>query len=406
MLEIENIKYSLKNLSKRKSRSFLTILSIFIGITTIFIFVSFGLGLYNYVNTIATETGVDKLIIQPRSGGAPGIDTAFKLLDKDLNAIEKTKGVVSATGVYLKAVQPEQKGTKKYVFGMAIDLTQDNIRMLKELMLVDIEKGREFKRGDKGKVILGYNYMLDNKIFERGINLGDKITINGIKFDVIGFWEPIGNPGDDSNIYFSIDDFKKLFPDEELSYGMIIARVDDFTQINTIADRVERNLRKSRGQEEGKEDFFVQTYEELIAQFGMILNIIIGFIIMIAFISVIVSAINTANTMITSVLERIKEIGVMKAIGAKRSTIRNIFLFESSFLGFIAGIIGVFFGWILSSIAANILDTLGWGFLTPLYTPALFIALILFATLVGTLSGVVVAIQAAKQNAVDALRYE
>lgn len=406
MINPEEIKYSLKNLAERKSRSFLTILSIFLGITTIFIFVSFGLGLYYYVDTVASETGVDKILVQPRSLGAPGLDSTFKLTDDDLDVIEKTSGVKRAAGIYLKVVQPFYKTSSKYVYGMSVEPTTENIKLLRELMTVEVYKGREFKKGDSGKVMLGYNYILDNKIFSRGFDVGDKITINDKKYDIIGIWEQIGNPGDDSNIYLVNKDMEELFPDETLTYGMIIVQVEDYTQIDKIADDLDRALRKSRDQEEGKEDYFVQTYEELIAQFGMVLNIIIGFIVLIALISVVVSAVNTANTMITSVLERTKEIGIMKAIGAKRSVIRNIFLFESSFLGFIAGIIGITFGWIFTIIARNILKNLGWGFLQPLYTWELFVGLIVFATLVGTLSGVIVAIQAAKQNAVDALRYE
>ena len=91
MLPIENIKYSLKNLMSRKTRSFLTILSIFIGIMTVFIFVSFGLGLYNYVNTLAGESGADKLYVQAKGSGAPGIDQTFKLGDSDVEAIGKNK---------------------------------------------------------------------------------------------------------------------------------------------------------------------------------------------------------------------------------------------------------------------------------------------------------------------------
>ncbi|MBR9675553.1 ABC transporter permease, partial [Candidatus Woesearchaeota archaeon] len=354
MLELEIMKYSLQNLWARKSRSFLTILSIFIGIATIFIFISYGYGLYNYVGTIAAETGVDKFIVQAKGGGAPGIDSAFRLEDKDLEAIEKTRGVKEVTGFYLSVVEAKQKSDSAYVFAMAFELTSTNIQMIHSLMTVDVFKGREFKKGDRGKVMLGYNYQFENKIFETGLELSDKIIINDVKYDIIGFWEEIGNPGDDANIYFNIDDFELLYPDEDLSYGMFIASVDDYTEIDTTVERVEKNLRKVRGQEEGKEDFFVQTYAELIEQFGMVLNIVIGFIILIALISVVVSAVNTANTMVTSVLERTKEIGIMKAIGSKRSTIRNIFLFESTFLGLIAGVLGVSFGWFVSDLGGKI----------------------------------------------------
>jgi putative ABC transport system permease protein len=110
--------------------------------------------------------------------------------------------------------------------------------------------------------------------------------------------------------------------------------------------------------------------------------------------------------MITSVLERFKEIGVLKSIGARNSEIFKIFLFESGFLGFVAGTIGVLVGWGITVFAAGILDNLGYGFLSPHYSWHLFAACILFATLTGAISGMIPAWRASKINTVDALRYE
>ena len=110
--------------------------------------------------------------------------------------------------------------------------------------------------------------------------------------------------------------------------------------------------------------------------------------------------------MVTSVLERYKEIGVLKAVGARNSEIFKIFLFESSFLGFIAGCIGVLIGFLFAYAGATLLESLGYGFLTPSYSPYIFIGCILFATITGAISGVFPAINASKTNTVDALRYE
>jgi len=110
--------------------------------------------------------------------------------------------------------------------------------------------------------------------------------------------------------------------------------------------------------------------------------------------------------MITSVLERYKEIGVLKAIGAKNIEIFKIFLFESAFLGFIAGALGCLLGWILSSIGGQILSDIGWSFLKPYFSIYLFAGLILFAVITGAISGVIPALRASKINTVDALRYE
>ena len=406
MINFDNLKYSSKNLMKRKTRSFLTILSIFIGITTIFIFISFGLGLYDYVNQLSSETSADKFIVQARGMGAPGTDTTFKLVDDDLEAVKKTKGVKEAQGLYFKVVQVNFNDETKYTYAIGFIPTPQNQKMFYEMGGQKIVKGRDLKKQDTKKVVLGYNYQFEKKIFEKPLKIGDKLIINNEKFEIIGFLSEVGNPQDDSQVYMVEDDLKNLFSDQTLSYGMIFARADNKNEIQRVTDDVTRNLRKERGLKEGDEDFFVQTFDDLIAQFSTALNIIIGFVVLIALISVVVSAINTANTMITSVLERTKEIGVMKAIGARNSVIRNIFLLESSILGFVAGVFGVIFGALIASAAGNILESLGWGFLAPHYSWQLFVALILFATIVGTLSGVTTAIQASKQNPVDSLRYE
>ena len=143
--------------------------------------------------------------------------------------------------------------------------------------------------------------------------------------------ETIGNPQDDAQIYVTNEKFLEMFPDKD-SYAEIVARVD-LANMDKAIENIERGLRKSRGLEEGKEDFYVQSFEDMIESFSGALNVIIAFVILIALISVLVSAVNTANTMITSVLERYKEIGILKAIGARNSEIFTIFLFESAFLG-------------------------------------------------------------------------
>ena len=97
----ESVKYSLNNIKKSKARSILTILSIFVGIATIFIFVSFGWGLYDYIDEFTSSSSADKLMILPKGAGIPGLDDTFKLLEDDVQAVEQTPGIYEATGSYL-----------------------------------------------------------------------------------------------------------------------------------------------------------------------------------------------------------------------------------------------------------------------------------------------------------------
>ncbi|MBD3164837.1 FtsX-like permease family protein [Candidatus Woesearchaeota archaeon] len=402
MISSETIKYSIKNLLQRKSRSFLTILSIFVGITAIFVFISFGLGLYRYVDEVSSSSSAELILVQPRGGTVPGLDDTFSLNDDDLDAVDKAKGVFEASGVYFTTVEMTQENTRRYTFIIGYD---PKVPLIMDSFNIDLAKGRMLESGDEGKVLLGYNYQIPDKIFPKGYDTGDRIEVNGKKLRIIGFLESVGNPQDDSQVYVTNGYIKELFDDESINYGMIVARVDT-SDIEGVVENVEKELRKERGLEEGKEDFFVQSYEELLNTYMSVLDVIVGFIILIALISVLVSAVNTANTMITSVLERVKEIGVIKSVGARNSEIFKIFLFESSFLGFVSGLVGVIAGWFIAFVSGIILENLGWAFLSPFYPWQLFLGCIIFATVTGGISGFFPAYQASKLKPVDALRYE
>jgi putative ABC transport system permease protein len=401
MLSIESIRYSLRNLWHRKSRSFLTVFSVLIGIATIFIFVSFGYGLYNYTQELAGSSSADKIIVLAKGAGVPGL-SEFKLTDKDLDAIEKSSGVYDATGLYFETIELKKGKERKYTFLISGDAKKTELIL--EMFNIGVEKGRFLQEGDNGKAVLGYNYLVPKKIFEKPLEINDKIEVNDHELKVIGFLNSIGNPQDDSQIYITNDYFLEMFPEKD-SYAQIIARVD-VSNIEGIISNVERNLRKSRNLEKGKEDFFVQSFEDLIESFSGALNVIIGFVVLIALVSIVVSAINTANTMITSVLERYREIGILKSVGAKNRDIFGIFLFESAFLGFIAGILGIALGYSVTFVAGNLLKNLGWGFIQPYYSMSLFIGLMVFAIVTGAISGIAPTIKASKINVVDALRYE
>lgn len=401
MMSKENVKYSLSNLKKRKGRSALTIISIFVGITTIFVFMSFGIGMYDYVNGLVSESAADKIMIRLKGVGAAGLDDTFTLSEDDLKAVKKTPGVHEVSGMYYKVAEVEKGGENRFVFLIAFNPREE---MVTELSNVKIERGRELREGEKGKVVLGYNYLLEDGIFSKSLDVNDAIVIQGEKFRIAGFYGPVGNPQDDSQIYVTLEQFEKLY-DGSKGYNSAIARVD-VSDLDKVIEDVEKSLRKSRDLKKSEEDFFVSSFGDILEQFTSIINMIVGFIILIALISVVVSAINTANTMITSVLERTKEIGVMKSVGARNSEIFGTFLFESGFLGFAAGVLGVLFGFVLTLIAGRILTDLGWGFLQPGHSIELFLGCVLFATITGAVSGVAPAVSASRTSPAETLRHE
>jgi len=398
----DELKYSLQSLLHRKMRSWLTVLSILIGIAAIFSLVSFGLGIQKYVDTLADQAGRDKLFIQAKGTGAPGIDTTFFLSQDDLDFIGKIQGIDEVEGIYTKAGELEFKDEKKFRF--LIGINPEKQRFITEVFTVQVSSGREFKKGELGKAILGYNYQIPESIFRSGISLGDKVKINGQPFEVIGFYEEIGNPQDDSNIYVTKRQMELLY-DTKDKFGYAMIRADG-TATADLADKIREKLRKFKGQDKGKEDFYIQTFEDVLATFGTIIIIINAVLVLIACISLIVASVNIMNTMYTAVLERTKEIGVMKAIGARNADVGLIFVFESGVLGAVGGIIGVLLGYLISSAAGKIASVYGYAILKPVFPWYLTVSLIIFAFLVGAAAGALPAYQAAKLPPVEALRYE
>lgn len=398
------IKYALLNVKKRKLRSGLTVLSILIGVTAIYALVSFGVGLQNYVDAIAEQAGVDKLFIQARGIGAPGTDENFRITKEDVDFVENVNGVQDITGLYVKTVEVKNDRQNKFVFVTGID--PEKIKLVEEVFVVGIEKGRQLKKGDFDKAVLGYNYQIENKIFKNPVFLGDKIEINGKKFEIIGFFGEIGNPQDDSNAYFTYETFEDMFPKDKDLFGWAMIKANKNTDTEILADRIQERLRKHKNQEKGKEDFFVQTFEDALQTFNNIISVLNGILVLIALVSVIVAGVNTANTMYTAVVERTNEIGIMKAVGARNSDILMIYVIESGLVGAIGGILGVFLGFLISSSGGLIAAQAGFSFLKPSFPIWLTIGSIMFAFVVGALSGLMPAIRASKLKPVDALRYE
>src|SRR3989338_2915054 len=207
------IKYIIGNIRHRFTRSSLTILSILIGIMSIFVLISFGEGLRNYMNVMAQEMGTDKLIAQPKGFGAPG-STGIYLTKDDLDLIKKQNGVSEATGAIVRQseVKIDEKKVGKWVFIMGMPSDPSEVRLMEEAFGgYGILKGRKLKKGDSDKVTLGHNYMVADKIFSKPLKLGDNIFIKDKPFDIIGFYEEIGNPNDDANVYLTNDAMKDLF---------------------------------------------------------------------------------------------------------------------------------------------------------------------------------------------------
>lgn len=393
-----------RNLRKRRLRSWLTILGIIISIATIFMLISISLGLQGAVEEQFRLLGTDKFFIQPRGQIAgPGTESASALTLNDINTIEKVSGVKDLS--YFVAHNVEVVFSSQKRFTLSIGFPFDKAKVFEEIEAYKAEEGRILEDGDFGKVMIGSHYK-HNNFFKEPVRAGDSLEINGKKFKVKGILEPIGNPSDDRMIYMSIEDFKELFP-EKKDIDQIIVQIDEGEDINEIIKRVNKRLLSTRDVDERNRDFIILSPEELLASFGAILNIITAFLFGIAAISLLVGGIGIANTMFTSVLERTREIGTMKAVGAQNKDILLIFLIESGLLGLIGGIFGVILGIAVSKTIEYIAITqLATTLLKAAVPGYLIIGCLLFAFLAGSISGIWPAWRASKLKAVDALRYE
>ena len=400
-------KYAFSNLLHRRLRSFLSVLSILIGVTAIFALLSFGQGINKYMADFAQEMGTDKIMMLPGSGlSAPPGTSNTKFTDEDIDFVDKISGVDEITGLLAETAKVKYKDYKEkytYIFGFSTESSQK--RLMEEMMGgIEIIDGRSIKKGDLLKVVVGYSYTIEERLFKKAISAGDKIEINNIEVEVVGIYEEIGSPQDDAQIYISKEGFKKIFDEE--GYEYVYMRVAKDQQPSEVAEKIEEKFRKHRNLKEGQEDFVVQTFEDLIKTFTTVIAILNGVLVLIALISVVVAAVNIMNTMYTSVLERTQEIGVMKSIGAKNKYILMIFIVESGLLGLVGGIIGVIFGYAIAKLGASIAASAGLSMLRPAFPLWLTLGCLIFAFIIGMISGLVPSIQASKLKPVDALRYE
>ncbi|MBN2881706.1 ABC transporter permease [Candidatus Woesearchaeota archaeon] len=398
------IKYTLNNMKKRVLRNALTVLSILIGIASIFALLSFGQGLTKYTEDIFMEMGTDKIMIQMRTIGGPGSAQEFFTKD-DVDFIGKQSTVDEVTMMLYKRMPVTYDKRVKEIavqfMGTPTDKSQD---LFMEFSTYKILEGRNIKQGDRYKVVLGYDYLFENKVFKKALKLGDKIYVQDTEFEIIGFIDKIGNPDDDKSVIVSEEIAREITGKN--GYDYIVARMKNTDNLVSDVEKIKKKLRIRLGDEKGDESFFIQTFEELFSQFTSVIAVLNAVLALIAGISIVVASINIINTMYTAVYERTKEIGILKAIGAKNSDVVFIFTLEASVIGFFGGLLGISLGSLIAYIGGRITDAIGYSFLQPVFAPSLFIFCMVLATLVGTFAGVFPARNASRTDPVNCLRYE
>jgi len=396
---------ALSNFRHRGIRSWLTMLGIFIGIAAVVSLITMGAGLRAAVLGQFGVLSVDKLTIQNKGAGfgPPGSTVIEKLNGDDLEIIENVRGVELVITRLIRVGELEYN--KVSGFGYGTDVPEDS--ELREEMYssndIEIDEGKLLESGDLGKIMLGSSFK-NTEDFEKPFRIGKTAKINGKAFEVVGILQPSSSFQMNSVVYLMKRDMEDLF-DAENEYDLIVAKVEDKDEIEEVAEEIKRKLRDDRNEDLGDETFTVETPLQALGAVDSILNIINAIVVGIAMISLFVGGIGIANTMYTSVVERTREIGIMKAVGAKNSNILMMFLVEAGMLGLVGGIIGALLGLGAAFGIAEIANSaIGTGIFSVAVSYPLLIGAVSFSFIVGVVSGVLPAFQASKINVVDAIR--
>ncbi len=396
--------FALRNLKKKGIRSWLTLLGIFVGVMAVVSLITLGNALQI---AVVSQFGIaqTEIITVEASGiafGPPGIGAVNPLTEDDVKAIENLGNVERAVRRNFESGKLEYND--KVVFGSAVNIPDgENREFLYEQLNNKVAAGRLLEDGDVGKVFLGYNFYVDKADLGKPVIPGKTVSIEGENFKVVGILDKQGSFIFDNVVYMNDKDMQDLFDYGE-KVNAIAVQPKNADEIEKVKEDIEKLMRKRRDVKIGEEDFEVSTPEAALESVNNILGGVRIFIALVAGISIFIGAIGIVNTMTTSVLERKKEIGIMKAIGARNSQIFNQFFVESGLLGLVGGAVGVLFGIIIGEAGTILIN----NFIGAEVKPAIDFSLIFFSLLgsflIGAVAGIIPALRAAKQNPVEALR--
>jgi len=408
-----------RSIVHRKVRSWLTVIGVFIGITAVVALISIGLGLDKTIkDQVAAVFGVDTFMIMhegsfgpQHQNGGPG---EFALDLDYLRSIEGVKvaaAVRQRTGFVQGPPGPDGKSIQGFlpVMGLSYEMRTEFESFFGRLELQ--EGGRLFGEDDELVALLGA------EMAERlHTSVGDELSIAGdtdaeLSFTIVGILLPeeedeSSGGGFSGGMEPSQDTIYVPYETMDLLWGpakdvlITLVRVEPGGDVDKVADRTEEKL-NARGSE-----VIAVTYSDITETIGTMTTTISAFLAGIAGISLLVGGVGVMNTMFTSVLERTKEIGVMKAVGAKNSHIMTIFLIESGLMGLVGGIVGTLLGLGLSAVAATFIGRFFGVHMAVVASPSLIIITLLGSFFLGGFAGLWPAWRAAKLPVVDALRYE
>ena len=394
----ERFLYSVRNLTHRKLRTALTILGIIVGITSIIILISLAGGLKEDVVSRLANFDPDLILILPTQispGDFSSVVRQGKLYEKDYNSIRQIPGVDIMSKTISKRVALEFKDELVSATVYAIEPT-----IYRETTTLIVQNGRFLQDGDRDVVVFGGGIA---ELFDEDVQVNSIVELDNRKYRVVGILEKTGNTFSnlDNIVYLDYNEGKRIFSDFILpnEISAIQVKVAEGYDVVEVSDRIEEVLMRNHKVSEDEKDFGILTAVSLNEQINSIIEIISIFLSAVATISIIVGMIGISNTMFMSVMERTKEVGVLKAIGSSSKEIIYIFTIEAGILGLLGGILGLLFALMFNF-------TLGLFGVTTAMSIELLLGSVVFAFGIGVLAGVLPAKRASEIPAIEALRYE
>ena len=386
---------AVNSITHRKLRSWLTVIGIIIGVAAIISLITTSRSLESTIESQFEQFGANRIIISAKGFQGPGT-LSQGLTNEDVDTIKKISGFKYVVpGLFRTS---EIKRNKETGFTLVWSLPSENFEQFFEDAGIEIQEGRNIQGNEKFVAIIGARAA--SEMFSRELRVGDKIEIVKQDFKIVGILEEIGNAQDDNQINIPLESAREIFNEPD-KVDTIIAQVKSANDIPLLQQKIEKDLERKRGDT----NFQVLTATQILEQINQVLGIVQIVLVGIAAISLVVGAIGIMNSMYTNVLERTKDIGIMKAIGARNSDILQIFLIESGLIGLVGGLFGTVLGTGMALIIEQFSKNAGFLLIVKI-EPLVLIFGLVFAFIVGMISGVLPAYQASRLKPVDALRYE
>jgi putative ABC transport system permease protein len=404
---------ALENLNANKMRSMLTVLGIVIGVAAVIAMLSIGRGAQASITSQIESIGTNLIYVTPGSTSEGGVQSAagsagtLTLDDADaLAELPNVEAVASVTDSFVQVVY-QGVNTNTRLIGVT-----PGYATVSSLSLADGEFITESDQSARSLVVVLGSSVAENLFGSTSGVVGQKVRLNGQSYKVIGVLESKGGTGfmnQDDQVFIPLSTaLYRLVGGARFRGSSVISQItikaSDSKVVDQVVTEVTEAMRDRHGTVEGADDFTVSSQKDTLEAATEVADTLTIFLGGIAGISLAVGGIGIMNIMLTTVTERTHEIGLRKAIGAKRNDILLQFLVEAMVLSLLGGIIGAALGWGVASLMGQV--QFGGSTITPVVGLDSVVLATMFSMVVGLFFGIYPAQRASRLQPVEALRYE